>query len=623
MAGPLDIDPAKPHAFLSYTRFDDKVLNGGISALREALELAVQARTGKPFNIFQDVEDISPGDSWQKKLDRAIEAAQLFIPILTPSFFESDFCKGEAEAFLDYEARAGREDLVLPIYLIDTPKLDDADLRITDDLASRLHERQYADWRPLRFRLQHHDTLPRIDELAKAIALAIARNGQAATPPPEPVLPKEVMDRIATLETGLRDERSRRQQAESALAEEEGKARELAEAPSAFEGEVAEAKKREAELRDVIKNLKAELDARDGASAQRQLEAVEAALQEERAKRDKAETGAPRIPRSLYLGGAALALLVGVGGGLMIGQDGSPPPDDRVDELTNQVEMLTARLEESEQVAAAKDRELVEAREALAEAKGDLEDPENPPRAGETFRDCADCPEMVVIPAGSFLMGSPEGQGSYDERAQHDVTIAKPFALGKYEVTFAEWDACVDAGGCDREPDDEGWGRGARPVINVSWEDAQQYVAWLSGETGETYRLPSEAEWEYAARAGTTTPYFWGDEIGQNRANCHGCGSEWDSRQTAPVGSFAPNDFGLNDMSGNVWEWVEDSWHDSYDGAPPDGSAWVVGNESARVLRGGSWVSEPGILRSANRDWFEPDLRLNYLGFRVARTLTP
>lgn len=160
----------------------------------------MRARTGKPFNIFQDVDDIKPGDAWRNKLDRAIEAAQLFISILTPSFFESDFCRGEAEAFLGYEARSRREDLVLPIYLIDTPKLDKADQRAADELACRLHERQYDDWRPLRFKLRHQDTRPRIDELPGAIASAIARNGQVVVPPPKLGLLKEVTDWIASME---------------------------------------------------------------------------------------------------------------------------------------------------------------------------------------------------------------------------------------------------------------------------------------------------------------------------------------------------------------------------------------------------------------------------------------
>ncbi len=233
-------------------------------------------------------------------------------------------------------------------------------------------------------------------------------------------------------------------------------------------------------------------------------------------------------------------------------------------------------------------------------------------------------PESAVIPAGSFEMGCVSGVGcSSYEFPVHTVTIPAPLAVGKYEVTFSEWDACVEAGGCRHVPDDAGWGRGNRPVVRVSWEDTQEYVAWLSAETGFEYRLLSESEWEYAARAGSRTAYSWGDEIGDNRANCDGCGSRWDDDRTAPVGSFAANAFGLHDMHGNVYEWVEDCWNGSYVGAPSDGSAWLLGNCSFRVLRGGSWNYPPWNLRSASRFRSWTGYRsLNY-GFRVARTLTP
>ena len=210
-----------------------------------------------------------------------------------------------------------------------------------------------------------------------------------------------------------------------------------------------------------------------------------------------------------------------------------------------------------------------------------------------------------------------------DEQPVHEVTIARPFALSVYEVTFAEWHACVAAGSCGgHEPDDEGWGRGSRPVIDVSWDDARAYAEWLSAQTGGEYRLPSEAEWEYAVRAGTATKYSWGDEIGVNRANCRGCGSRWDAARTAPVGSFQPNAFGLYDMHGNVEEWVADCWNGSYAGAPTDGSAWLQGDCSGRVLRGGSW-DVPGRLRAAYRSVFATVVRRSFIGFRVARTLTP
>jgi formylglycine-generating enzyme required for sulfatase activity len=248
-----------------------------------------------------------------------------------------------------------------------------------------------------------------------------------------------------------------------------------------------------------------------------------------------------------------------------------------------------------------------------------------------SFRECAkDCPEMIVVPAGEFMMGSPPTERARfdNEGPQHKVTIAEPFAVSKFDVTFADWDACVAVGGCPQEgrADDDGWERGTRPVIYVSWRDAQAYVAWLSRMTGKAYRLLTEAEWEYAARAGTTTAYSWGDDIkkdGKAMANCMGCGSPWDNRQAAPVGSFVPNAFGLYDMAGNVYQWVQDCYHPNYDGVPTNGSEWTGGNCRYRVVRGGSWGSSPLLLRSALRNWDSTDLRFILNGFRVGRTLTP
>ena len=240
--------------------------------------------------------------------------------------------------------------------------------------------------------------------------------------------------------------------------------------------------------------------------------------------------------------------------------------------------------------------------------------------AGTTGRECDACPEMVVVPGGRFRMGDLSGDGWSDERPVRDVTVS-PFAAGKYEVTFAEWDACVAGGGCTHRPADEGWGRGTRPVIHVSWDDIQAYVRWLSRETGNPYRLLSEAEWEYVARAGSTTKYHWGNNVGTNKANCDGCGSQWDDKSTAPVGSFEPNAFGLFDTAGNVYEWVADCWHDSYQGAPNDGSVWAGGNCDRRVWRGGSWSDLPGGSRSAFRSGVDSRNRSGVNGFRVARTL--
>jgi formylglycine-generating enzyme required for sulfatase activity len=197
--------------------------------------------------------------------------------------------------------------------------------------------------------------------------------------------------------------------------------------------------------------------------------------------------------------------------------------------------------------------------------------------------------------------------------------------VGKFEVTFDEWDACVAAAGffsstgCRHRPDDRGWGRGRQPVMNVSWDDAQAYVAWLSQKTGKPYRLLSEAEWEYAAQAGS------GREAattrGASEANCVGCGSRWDNRQAAPVGSFAANAFGLHDMLGNVWEWTADCWNAGHDAALAEGSARLGGDCSRRVLRGGSWLDDPEVTRSAIRFRYSTDYRSVFYGFRVARTL--
>ncbi len=227
---------------------------------------------------------------------------------------------------------------------------------------------------------------------------------------------------------------------------------------------------------------------------------------------------------------------------------------------------------------------------------------------------------MVVIPAGSFQMGPPSSEKGRDddEGPQRRVRIARPFAMGKYEVTFEQYDRFADATGAHR-PKDRDWGRGTRPVINVSWEDARKYTEWLSEQTGKRYRLPTEAEWEYAARAGTETAYWWGQKIGKNNANCRGCGSQWDDKQTAPVGSFEANLWGLYDTAGNVWEWVQDCWHDSYEGAPEDGSAWEGANCAQHVIRGGSWNYFPWNVGSANRGWNRPGYRIHSGGFRLAQ----
>ena len=249
----------------------------------------------------------------------------------------------------------------------------------------------------------------------------------------------------------------------------------------------------------------------------------------------------------------------------------------------------------------------------------------------DEFQECETCPRMVVVPAGKFLMGSPpdEEKRQPSEGPQRSVTIVKPFAAGKFEVTFEEWRACVAGGGCEHEPEQKGQD-GRHPVIDVSWKDAKQYVAWLARTTGKSYRLLTEAEWEYAARAGTMTAFYTGATISSDQANHNGefpYGKGWRKSvrrgQAITVGNLPPNPFGLHDMHGNVMEWVEDCWA-GYDKAPSDGSAVLVSacfDANDRVLRDGGWNSIPENIRSGVRNRNPAGSRTTLVGFRVARTL--
>lgn len=246
-------------------------------------------------------------------------------------------------------------------------------------------------------------------------------------------------------------------------------------------------------------------------------------------------------------------------------------------------------------------------------------------KPGDTFTECdKDCPLMVVIPAGDFMMGSPvdEPGRASNEGPRHEVKIGRRFAVSSDEAVFAEWDLCVKFGNC-RPISDGGWGRRNQPVINITWVDAKQYAAWLSRMTGRDYRLLTEAEYEYATRAHTTSAYYWGPDLGKGNASCNGCKTKYDGVQPSPAGSFPANGFGLHDMLGNVWEWVEDCYKASYEGAPTDGRAWIFENCPYRVARGGTWtgLTKSVLPRSALRDWRTPDAPC--CGFRVARTLAP
>ena len=299
------------------------------------------------------------------------------------------------------------------------------------------------------------------------------------------------------------------------------------------------------------------------------------------------------------------------------------PAQDRQDEA--EAERERQRQQREAEAEAERER-----RRQLREREADRQRRETQP--GARWRDCETCPELVVVPAGSFTMGSPDSEwGRFNnEGPQRQVTITEPFAVGVYEVTFGEWDACVNEGGCNGyQPDGEGWGRNGRPVINVNWDDAQAYVTWLSRRTGVRYRLLSESEWEYVARAGTMEPFHTGATISAEQANydssyTYGAGQKGRYRgRTVHVGTFSPNAFGLHEVHGNVWEWTQDCWNEDYAGAPKDSRARETGECGQRVLRGGSWGDVPWLLRSADRGKNEPGTRGPMIGFRVARALTP
>ena len=225
---------------------------------------------------------------------------------------------------------------------------------------------------------------------------------------------------------------------------------------------------------------------------------------------------------------------------------------------------------------------------------------------------------MIALPAGSFSMGSSSDDPS--EKPVHHVTIGAPFAIGKYEVTVEQWNACVAANACAKLTPETNANKTA-PARDLSWDDAQQYVKWLSKTTGKPYRLPTEAEWEYADRGGTTSAYWWGDQMRKGTANCKDCGEPWHKEGPEPAGSFAPNPYGLHDMNGSVWEWTADCWHNSYQSAPADGRAWESPTCDMRVIRGGSWREGSSYMLSATRFKYSSGVRQSQDGFRVVKEL--
>jgi formylglycine-generating enzyme required for sulfatase activity len=233
-------------------------------------------------------------------------------------------------------------------------------------------------------------------------------------------------------------------------------------------------------------------------------------------------------------------------------------------------------------------------------------------------KDCDACPLMVALNPGPFTMGSNSSDPT--ERPAHKVGLRTAFAIGKYEVTVGQWKQCVKANVCPTVPSPDDAPANV-PMRDVSWDEAQLYLKWLSSVSGRPYRLPTEAEWEYAARGGTTSVYWWGGQMKGGNSSCQGCGQPWNADAPPPAGSFSANPFGLHDMNGSVWEWVQDCWHSTYKGAPADGSAWAEPNCRARVIRGGSWREDGSYMLSTTRFKYDASVRQSQNGFRVARSL--
>jgi formylglycine-generating enzyme required for sulfatase activity len=540
----------------------------------------------------------------------------------------SQNCKFEFESFLRREAELGRDDLIFAILYIRVPALVIEDQRRQNDVLKIIHARQFADWTKIRQRdVTSFDVGQKIEEFCQDIVEALRK----------PWMSPEERCRNEEAEARQRaDEERRRQQEEAArLAKEERQRRVEAEAER-----VEDERRRQDEEAKRIAEV--ERGRKTGSEAERQRLEREAGAKREAEERrgmagllnDIRTISGPSLRRWIVPPESQVA---------------STEPQGRHDEAKRQAQ-FKERIEASTDRAELADlmkqntaeRPAIEARlstlgyvpvatatagEQWLKAAGGKEETER-------FRDCGAnetwCPEMVVAPADKFTMGSPASEvGRFnDEGPPHTVTFALPFAVSKFAVTFDEWDACVNDRGCNGyRPDDNKWGRGRQPVINVSWDDAKAYVDWLSKKTGKPYRLLSEAEREYVMRAGTKTPFWWGSSISTSQANydgnsTYGGGSKEEYRQrTILVNSFAANPWGLYQVHGNVWGWVEDCYQENYNGAPSDGSARSISNCASRVLRGGSWNSNPRSLRSADRGGIHPDDRVSLFGFRVARTL--
>jgi formylglycine-generating enzyme required for sulfatase activity len=575
-----------PHlaGFFSYSHDDDVRSGGALALLRRRICGELGKRLGRRLWLWQDEETIPSGPLRADEVGKAIAESVFFIPIVTPSALKSEDFRTEFDAFLARERELGRGDLIFPILYIQAPDLQNAMQRDADDVLKTIHARQYADWTHIRL------ADLRSPEVEKQVARLCTRIVDALREPSE-----------SPEERRLRAEIDAKRQALEALRS----------------------------------GAAGSSERLDGASAPATPEAG-------------AARGGRLSPRALAAGVLGV-ILMGLALGWLVAPHPAPPPAPTV--ASAQAPPLAPAATAADMTPAASNLALSPERERAL-------------RPNDSFRECADCPEMVVVPAGSFTMGSREndaGLRSRDERPQHIVTISKPFAVSRLHVTVDQFAAfvretgydagawCFDASSphADRSWRNPGFAQqGLHPAVCLSWNNARAYLDWLAKKTGKPYRMLTEAEWEYAAHGRTSPgdyPRFWfGDD--ENELCRYGNGADkkaWDSIRapegvaaapcndeyayTSPAGHYEPNAFGLYDMFGNARQWTADCWHESYKGAPDDGSAWTTGSCSVgRVVRGGSWRDGPDALRPTQRGWGgSPNQRYDQIGLRVGRTLTP
>jgi len=632
----MTAEPPEIVGFFSYSRRDDENSMGSLSKLRARIQSELRLQMGRDFRLWQDTAAIPDGALWQNEIVKAIAESYFFIPIVTPSALSSAHCGFEFQAFLKREAELGRSDLIFPILFITVEELEDEKRWRQSELLTVIGSRQYLDWRKYR----HHD--PASADLAQQIE-QYCRNIYKALRRPWPT----------------------REEHEERVRQELAEIRRKAEQQLQRKKEASENQKR---ARDEERRKKAETETRARAEAERRRQEAESkqrAIEEEAfatAKRADTVSALDKFlsdyPKTSFAEEARALRAKRIAREQT--EEPSTVPDETASAATlpeaqviddsaadtrrgfNLSQLLHGRrlLPIALLVAGALGIAAVSAWLMLPSASGPVSLNQGKPlslqqeqklKPKDSFAECINCPEMMVVPAGRFTLGSPANEpGRNPDETEVQVSIAQPFAVGKYAVTFDEWDACVADQGCNGyKPSDEGWGRGQRPVINVSWQDARAYVAWLSRKTGKTYRLLSETEREYVTRAGTTTPFWWGSSITPAQANYNvsylypGGGSVGTYRaQTVPVDSFAANPWGLYQVHGNVWEWSDDCWTASNTGNPGDGTARQTGDCNRHVVRGGAWFNSPAFLRSASRGSYPTSNRSKGFGFRIARTLS-